>query len=400
MGIENFVEDALNKPTDYIAYHVGRRLAELHPGKEIVEGEAGFFDLEEYVRAEKCALVKETSIFNHIKTEWDGPGKLLRHTLRNAWLNVLWKGHLLDIVMLTWAQGCYPSRHYWIVGETKRLAEEFFAAVCEWSSEVRGEVLVFHEGAWAKDKELFEAIRIATFDNLVLQSSLKEDIQNDFARFFRGRDVYERYGIPWKRGVLFIGPPGNGKTHTVKALINQLGLPCLYVKAFKSEYESDAYNINLVFDRARKSAPCLLVLEDLDSMIDSDSRAFFLNELDGFEKNTGIGVLATTNHPDQLDPSIRDRPSRFDRKFIFDLPGSAERTMYVASWIKELEPQLQISETVALEIVAETEGFSFAYMKELFLSAMMQWISTPDQSSLDDLVRVQIGQLRQQMKNG
>src|SRR2546429_639178 len=71
------------------------------------------------------------------------------------------------------------------------------------------------------------SITSATFDNLILRDGLKQEIQNDFAQFFQSRDVYERYRIPWKRGVLLIGPPGNGKTHTVKALVNQLARPCL-----------------------------------------------------------------------------------------------------------------------------------------------------------------------------
>ena len=75
MGIEDFIKDALYKPNDYIAYHVGRELAELHPGKAIIEGDTGSFDLEAFARAKKCSLVHETSLFNHIKTDWMGPGK-------------------------------------------------------------------------------------------------------------------------------------------------------------------------------------------------------------------------------------------------------------------------------------------------------------------------------------
>ena len=59
--------------------------------------------------------------------------------------------------------------------------------------------------------------------------------------------MYEHYRVPWKRGVLLIGPPGNGKTHTVKALINSLGIPCLYVKSLKSRYSNDQRNISAPF---------------------------------------------------------------------------------------------------------------------------------------------------------
>src|SRR6266496_3767154 len=396
MGIENFIKDALYKPNDYIAYHVGRELAELHPGKAIIEGETGSFDLEAFVRAEKCSVVHETSIFNHIKTDWEGPGRDPKRSVENSWLNVLWRGHLLDVVLVTYSQRCYPSRHHhWIVAESKKLAEAF-GEVCEWSSEVRSEVLVFQDGEWTKNKELFDAIKSATFDNLVLRDPLKQEIQNDFAQFFLSREVYERYRIPWKRGVLFIGPPGNGKTHTLKALVNQLGKPCLYVKGFKSEYETDQENIRLVFQRARMTTPCVLILEDLDSMIDDKTRAFFLNELDGFETNTGVVVLATTNHPDRLDPAILDRPSRFDRKYYFDLPAGAERSAYIAAWNKELRPELRLSEAVTIEVVQQTEGFSFAYMKELFLSSMMQWMATRD-VPMDKVFLGQAIQLQEQM---
>ncbi len=398
MGIENFIKDALYKPNDYIAYHVGRELAELHPGKAIIEGETGSFDLEAFVRAEKCSVVHETSIFNHIKTDWEGPGRDPKRSVENSWLNVLWRGHLLDVVLVTYSQRCYPSRHHWIVAESKKLAEAFFGEVCEWSSEVRTEVLVFQDGEWTKNKELFDAIKSATFDNLVLRDPLKQEIQNDFAQFFLSREVYERYRIPWKRGVLFIGPPGNGKTHTLKALVNQLGKPCLYVKGFKSEYATDQENMRLVFARARITTPCLLVIEDLDSMIDDKTRAFFLNELDGFETNTGVVVLATTNHPDRLDPAILDRPSRFDRKYYFDLPAGAERSAYIAAWNKELRPELRLSEAVTIEVVQQTEGFSFAYMKELFLSSMMQWMATRD-VPMDRIILGQTTQLQEQIQD-
>jgi AAA+ superfamily predicted ATPase len=397
MGIENFIKDALHKPNDYIAYHVGRELAELHPGKAVLEGETGYFGLEAFVRAGKCSVVQETSIFNHIKTAWDGPGKVPEQSIENSWLNVLWKGNLLEVVFVTYTQRCYPSRHHWIVADNRKLAEKFFGEVCEWSSEVRGEVLVFQDGEWVKNKELYDGIKSATFDNLILRDGLKRELQDDFVQFFRSRETYERHRIPWKRGVLFIGPPGNGKTHTLKALINHLQQPCLYVRGFKSEYATDQENMRLVFARARITTPCLVVLEDIDSMIDEKSRAFFLNELDGFETNTGVVVLATTNHPDRLDPAMLERPSRFDRKYYFDPPSEAERQAYVAFWNKELQFELRLSENASADVVRETEGFSFAYMKELFLSSMMQWIATFGKVSMDHVLVRQVKLLRSQM---
>lgn len=69
-----------------------------------------------------------------------------------------------------------------------------------------------------------------------------------------------------------------------------------------------------VFGKARILSPCVLILEDLDSLINDRNRSFFLNQLDGIRGNDGLLLIATTNHFDRLDPGLSDRPSRFDRK--------------------------------------------------------------------------------------
>lgn len=399
MGIENFIRDALHQPYDYIGYHVARELAELHREKTILEGRNWQFDLEAFVRAEKCSVVAQKSVFQHATVRWDGPGKKPKRSTENAWLNVLWGGELLDVVLITWTEGCHRWRHHWIVADSQKLAEDFLDAVCEWSCEVRGEILVYHHGYFEKDKELYQAIKSATFDNLILRDSLKEEIQSDFAQFFNSRETYERYGIPWRRGSLFIGPPGNGKTHTVKALINFLERPCLYVRNFgyKDDHDEVAENMAEVFKRARMG-PTVVVLEDLDSMLSDESRAFFLNELDGFRVNTGVVVLATTNHPEKLDTAILDRPSRFDRKYVFDLPGEAERLAYIQKWNRQLQSELRVSDHAAKVIVDETKGFSFAYLKELFVASMARWMETSSTTSMDDVIHAQVKLLRSQMK--
>ena len=299
--------------------------------------------------------------------------------------------------LLTWSDGSCDQRYHWILAAKQNIAEKFLCAVCDWAVEVRGEVLVFEGGGWEKNEDLYKSIKSATFDNLVLPTALKEEIQTDFRQFFASREVYERYHIPWKRGVLLLGPPGNGKTHTVKALINQLGKPCLYVKSFKSRSGTDHQAIRRVFKRARQTTPCLLVMEDLDSLISDSNRAFFLNELDGFAANTGVVVIATTNHPEKLDPAILERPSRFDRKYTFALPAPNEREAYIAHWNTALEPELRLSAEGLAGIVTLTEGFSFAYLKELFVSSMMRWIADPQTGQMDAAMRAQAILLREQL---
>jgi SpoVK/Ycf46/Vps4 family AAA+-type ATPase len=160
-------------------------------------------------------------------------------------------------------------------------------------------VLVFEQGSWRKDRGLFEAIRASSFANLVLAPGLKDSLRDDIGQFFSRREVYARYGVPWKRGVLLVGPAGNGKTHAVKALCQQFDVPALYVRSLEPQgmfHGSEHANISSVFDFARKTAPCLLILEDLDALLKPDNRSLILNELDGFASNSGICVVATSNY--------------------------------------------------------------------------------------------------------
>ena len=396
MAPNDFIGEALRSPTDYISYSVSERLGQMFAGKAVVEGESDYFDLEAYERAGLCAVARERGVHGQFSTQWCGAGRKLKREAQNAWFNVLWRGQLLEVVFVTWTESGYRSRFHWIVADTREVAEKFYRAVCEWGAEAHGEILVFDGGYWEKSKELFKAVRAASFDDLVLPEALAEELQNDLPRFFASRETYERYGVPWKRGVLLIGPPGNGKTHAVKAMVNRLGVPCLYVKSLEA-CDGEHASVRKVFVRARRSQPCLVVLEDIDSLITDKNRSFFLNELDGFASNTGVVVLATTNHPERLDPSILDRPSRFDRKFYFELPATPERLRYARRWNEALQEGMRLDEQVLCEVAALTDGFSFAYLKELFVSAMMEWINAPRRREMGGVVLGRVARLREQM---
>ncbi len=417
MSNEQFIREAFFLPPAIIEYHVSQSLKQLFPQKACIEVEGGYFDVESYANAQQCLLTQKTFIHNQMTTYWlepgpevmhyGGPGPQVMHQggtalrthhsrqskepvkpeqetmdrAKNAWLEVQWQGVTLDVL-------CLNRARFWILADTQEIARAFFVAVCTWNTELHGEVLVFN-GGWYKDENLFQDIKGATFDNLILRGNLKQEIRDDLVQFFASRALYDEYGIPWKRGILFIGPPGNGKTHAVKALINSTEQPCLYIKSLNG--------VQQVFDRARRTSPCILVIEDLDSQLHPQNRSAFLNELDGFAANIGIVTLATTNHPERLDPSILERPSRFDRKYHFELPDVPERSSYLALWNTSLKPALQLSPEGISKISELTADFSFAYLKELFLSSMMQWITRPRQSTMEQVMMGKVATLREQM---
>lgn len=395
--IDDLLARALELPPYAIGYTLSRQLALLRPYATIVEGDDTDFQLEPFLRAGKAHVIQRV-VHTQAHTAFHGPGKGIYRGVRTGWLRLQWGEVEIEVVLVPWKDGFCNSDHFWIIAPSEPLADAFFIEVCEWHHAVRDEVMVFDGGHWSKSAELFQNIRKASFDNLVLPGTMADELQRDFEAFFDSRALYERYGVPWKRGVIFIGPPGNGKTHTVKALLNHLGQPCLYVKSFDAQYTTPHDNIRQVFERARNTTPSILVLEDLDSLITPASRSFFLNELDGFSANTGILFLATTNYPERLDASIMERPSRFDRKLHFDLPGRVERTRYLQLWNRTVEPATRLSDDEIDSLAARTKGFSFAYLKELILSSLMSWIRGPRNQSIARDMSQQLEALREQMR--
>lgn len=150
--------------------------------------------------------------------------------------------------------------------------------------------------------------------------------------------------------------------------IKDSSIPALYVKS-----APQTWDIRSVFAQARYMAPCMLILEDIDTIVTRNSRSFFFNEVDGLENNDGIFMIATTNHLDRLDPGLSSRPSRFDRKYLFPLPNEEERIMYCNYWREKLKnkPSIKFPQKVSPAVAAITQGFSFAYLKEAFVSTLI-----------------------------
>ena len=398
-----------------IPYYVSQFLAESFPGKVILEGDSYYFDLRKYAEEGLCstevistvnlppgyaASVRETTVHNHVMTLWDAKKQKLRYEQKNFCFEVQWQEHRLMVLQLSWPQGYFDEcRYYWILADTQAIADEFFTAVCQWNSQVREEVLVFEGGFWQKNRDLYASIKSATLDNLVLAGTLKEDIYADAQRFFESKDMYAEYDVPWKRGLLFIGPPGNGKTHMVKALVNSLGYPCLYIKSFKTRQSTDTDNMRLAFNRVREAAPCIVVIEDLDALVDDENRSFFLNELDGFALNDGVLMIASTNHPERLDIAILERPSRFDRKYHFHSPEISDRVAYLQLWNQKLKQEMQLSDQNIDAIAAASDNFSYAYLKELLLSASMVWVQQRQPGTMASIMSQQLEKLKTQMES-
>lgn len=163
-------------------------------------------------------------------------------------------------------------------------------------------------------------------------------------------------------------------------------IPTLYVRSLSS-YGGPEYAIASIFSQARKQSPCLLVFEDLDSLVTNGVRSYFLNEVDGLESNDGILMVGSTNHLERLDKGIRNRPSRFDRKYLFPVPGLEERVAYCAFWRRKLgiedddddegggdgkgKGEVEFPMVLCRAIAGITKDFSFAYIQEAFVASLL-----------------------------
>ncbi len=385
-------------PENGTSYRVSRAIATAFPERAVIEVSNGF-DLEEFAREGECEAVVRSAPHAEIRSGWRRRHGLWASVSTGVW-DVKWKGQVLIVARAAWVERYSQTERWYVIAEQREVAAAFTSAVCDLCNQPRRAVLAFRGGCWNRDREIYEIVQKASFDDLVLAGDMAREIQEDFSSFLGAKEEYARYGVPWKRGVLFLGPPGNGKTHCLRAVIKMLDVPCLYVQSLKApSYQTDDANIARVFDRAREVTPCCLVFEDLDSMLTSDNRSTFLNQLDGFSNASGMLTLATTNHPERLDPAILDRPSRFDRKYHFGLPASTERARYVEGWRNRLDPAMNITDEQAERLVAATDAFSFAYLKELFLSSMIRWIRTREEGTMFSVLQGQLQMLREQMRS-
>lgn len=209
------------------------------------------------------------------------------------------------------------------------------------------------------------------WDSLVLDRTVRELAQRDFEFFLKREEWFRNARIPFRRGYLFYGPPGNGKTSAIRAMLSDRS-----VSAFSIDFASfDLTNESLsdLFEAAQRAVPSMLIFEDLDRVYNDKGETEFhtritlqhlLNCLDGLGSSDGTIVVATANHPKRLDPAILRRPGRFDRVVPFHPPTLSLRVEY----FRKLA--VAISDEKAIEAAAQdSEGFSFAQLREAYILA-------------------------------
>ncbi len=240
-----------------------------------------------------------------------------------------------------------------------------------------GQVLNFGK---SKARFQMEAKTGVMFDDVAGIEEAKEELQ-EVVTFLKKPERFTAVGAKIPKGALLVGPPGTGKTLLAKAIAGEAGVPFFSISG--SEFVEmfvgvGASRVRDLFKKAKDNAPCIIFIDEIDAVGrqrgagiggGNDEREQTLNqlltEMDGFEGNTGIIIIAATNRPDVLDSALL-RPGRFDRQVIIDLPTYKGRLgiLDVHAREKKLAPE------VSLEAIARrTPGFSGAELANLLNEA-------------------------------
>ena len=205
-----------------------------------------------------------------------------------------------------------------------------------------------------------------SWNDLFLPPRLMQEIRNNVEGFFSGTDKYRRLGLPLRRGLLFVGPPGCGKTMTISAIANTVDATCI---AILPGADVDDQCVERAINWAAKQAPAVLILEDLDKLLDNGkcSLVYLLKLLDDLKPPSGVLIIATSNEPGKLDPALLHRPSRFDRVWRFELPKYDQRVELLRK-----KGGAFFSESALETTARRSEGFSMAYVQEIIVSALLE----------------------------
>jgi cell division protease FtsH len=221
-----------------------------------------------------------------------------------------------------------------------------------------------------------------TFDEVAGIDEAKEDLQ-EVVEFLRDPQKFQRLGGRIPRGVLLVGPPGTGKTLTARAVAGEANVPFFTISGsdFVEMFVGvGASRVRDMFEQAKKNAPCIIFIDEIDAVGrhrgaglggGNDEREQTLNqllvEMDGFEANEGVIIIAATNRPDVLDPALL-RPGRFDRQIVVPNPDVVGREKILRVHVRKVP----LAPDVDLKVIARgTPGFSGADLMNLVNEAAL-----------------------------
>ena len=218
--------------------------------------------------------------------------------------------------------------------------------------------------------------KIYDWDDIVLSDKLKNDIRQNLSNLINNRIVYRDNGLKVRRGLIFSGPPGSGKTSLVKILCSTTDWTVLWVSP---RHLVNPRKVSGIMRLAKDLSPSIIVLEDID--LYGTSREMnnnptvlgeLMNQLDGVEGLVDIITIATTNREEVLEKALLDRPGRFDKVIKFGMPGQAERLQMLELFSSTVDKDDSFTWKELSE--KPTDGMSGAQIREIISQGVIQAI--------------------------
>ena len=242
------------------------------------------------------------------------------------------------------------------------------------------------------------------FDDVAGEDEAKENLA-EVVDYLHNPKKYSDVGASMPKGVLLVGPPGTGKTMLAKAVAGEAGVPFFSMSG--SEFVEmfvgmGASKVRDLFRQAKEKAPCIVFIDEIDAigkkrdgnLGGNDEREQTLNqlltEMDGFEGNNGVIILAATNRPESLDPALT-RPGRFDRRVPVELPDLAGREAILKVHAKKIKTADNVDFHTIARMAAGTSGAELAnIINEAALRAVRSGRTVVEQADLEESIEVVI----------
>ena len=243
------------------------------------------------------------------------------------------------------------------------------------------------------------------FADVAGEDEAKENLQ-EIVNYLHDPSKYREIGATMPKGILLVGPPGTGKTMLAKAVAGESNVPFFSISG--SEFVEmfvgmGASKVRNLFDQAKEKAPCIVFIDEIDAIGQkrnsgqyggNDEREQTLNqlltEMDGFEANNGVIILAATNRPESLDPALT-RPGRFDRRVPVELPDLKGREEILKVHAKKVSIDDNIDFTTVARMASGASGAELAnIVNEAALRAVRSGRSRVTQSDLEESIEVVI----------
>ena len=242
------------------------------------------------------------------------------------------------------------------------------------------------------------------FDDVAGEDEAKENL-TEIVNYLHNPKQYQEIGASMPKGVLLVGPPGTGKTMLAKAVAGEANVPFFSMSG--SEFVEmfvgmGASKVRDLFKQAKEKAPCIVFIDEIDAigkkrdgqMGGNDEREQTLNqlltEMDGFEGNTGVIILATTNRPESLDPALT-RPGRFDRRVPVELPDLKGREAILKVHAKKIKVADDVDFNKVARMASGASGAELAnIVNEAALRAVRDGRKFAMQSDLEESIEVVI----------